>query len=97
MISDRKVILFIAMSVDGFIATLNDDLSFLSIVEQEGQDYGYSDFIKTVDTVIIGRKTYEKVITMGFDFPQVAIHFKIPKPQIHICGFGIKLFIVFIF
>lgn len=66
---NRKVILYIATSLDGYIAKPNDDLSFLSIVEQEGQDYGYADFIKTVDAVIIGRKTYEKVISMGFDFP----------------------------
>jgi dihydrofolate reductase len=48
----RKVILYIATSLDGYIAQPNDDLSFLSIVEQEGQDYGYTDFIKTVDAVI---------------------------------------------
>lgn len=65
----RSLILYIAMSLDGYIAKPNDDLSFLSIVEQEGQDYGYADFIKTVDAVIVGRKTYDKVISMGFDFP----------------------------
>lgn len=65
----RKVILYIATSLDGYIAKPNDDLGFLSIVEQEGQDYGYSDFVKTVDAVIVGRKTYDKVISMGFDFP----------------------------
>ncbi|GHB75418.1 dihydrofolate reductase family protein [Persicitalea jodogahamensis] len=69
MISDRKVILYIAMSLDGYIAEPNDDLTFLSIVEQEGQDYGYVDFIKTVDAVIVGRRTYDKVIAMGYDFP----------------------------
>lgn len=66
---NRKVILYIATSLDGYIAQLNDDLSFLSIVEQEGQDYGYADFLRTVDAVIVGRKTYDKVISMGFDFP----------------------------
>ncbi len=57
------------MSLDGYIAKPNDDLSFLSIVEQEGQDYGYEEFIKSVDAVIVGRKTYDKVISMGFGFP----------------------------
>jgi dihydrofolate reductase len=65
----RKVILYIATSLDGYIAQPNDDLGFLSIVEQEGQDYGYADFVKTVDAVIVGRKTYDKVISMGIDFP----------------------------
>lgn len=66
---NRKVVLYIATSLDGYIAKPNDDLGFLSIVEQEGQDYGYANFIKTVDAVIVGRKTYDKVISMGFDFP----------------------------
>jgi len=66
---NRKVILYIAMSLDGYIAKPNDDLSFLSIVEQQGQDYGYEEFVNTVDAVIVGRKTYDKVISMGFDFP----------------------------
>ena len=65
----RKVILYIATSLDGYIAKPNDDLDFLSIVEQKGQDYGYADFVKTIDTVIVGRKTYDKVISMGYNYP----------------------------
>lgn len=45
---DIKVILYIATSLDGYLAKPNDDLSFLSIVEQDGKDYGYSDFLKSV-------------------------------------------------
>jgi dihydrofolate reductase len=55
----RKLILYIAASVDGYIAKPNDDLSFLNLVEKEGEDYGYADFIETIDTVIMGRKTYD--------------------------------------
>ncbi|MGL5277240.1 dihydrofolate reductase family protein [Myroides sp.] len=58
----RKVSLFIAMSLDGYIAKPNDDLSFLSLVEKEGEDYGYTTFTKNVDTVIIGRKTFDWVV-----------------------------------
>jgi dihydrofolate reductase len=50
------------MSVDGYIAKPNDDLSFLNIVDKEGEDYGYFDFIKTVDVIIMGRKTYDWVV-----------------------------------
>lgn len=57
-----KSVLYIAMSLDGFIAKPNDDLSFLSIVAKLGEDYGYSEFIKTVETIILGRKTYDWVI-----------------------------------
>lgn len=65
----RKAVVFIAASIDGFIATHDDDLSFLSAVEKEGEDYGYAAFISTVDTVILGKKTYDKVISMGYPFP----------------------------
>ena len=58
----RKLALFIAMSLDGYIAKPNDDLSFLSLVEKAGEDYGYAEFTATVDTVIIGRKTYDYVL-----------------------------------
>ncbi len=58
----RKISLFIAMSLDGYIAKPNDDLSFLKIVEKEGEDYGYAEFTDTVDTLIIGRKTYDYVL-----------------------------------
>jgi len=58
----RKLSVFVAMSVDGYIAKPNDDLSFLNMVEKEGEDYGYSDFIDTIDTLIVGRKTYEYVL-----------------------------------
>jgi dihydrofolate reductase len=66
---DRKVILYIATSLDGYIAKPNDDLSFLSIVQQDGEDYGYADFVKSVDTVILGRKTYDWVMTQVPEFP----------------------------
>lgn len=69
MNNNRQVILYIAMSLDGYIAKPQDDLSFLSIVEKEGEDYGYSNFMSTVDTVILGRKTYDWVMKQVGDFP----------------------------
>lgn len=71
MTIDRKVILYIATSLDGYIAKPNDDLSFLSIVQQDGEDYGYADFVESVDTVILGRKTYDWVMTQVPEFPHV--------------------------
>jgi len=58
----RKISLFIATSLDGYIAKPNDDLSFLKDVEKEGEDYGYAEFIATIDTLIIGRRTYDYVV-----------------------------------
>lgn len=58
----RKLSLFIATSLDGYIAKPHDDLSFLKLVEKEGEDYGYADFVTTIDTIILGRKTYDYVL-----------------------------------
>lgn len=69
--SARKLKLFISMTLDGYIATKDDKLDFLSLVEEEGEDYGYTDFVSSVDTYIIGRKTYEVIKgLLGGDFPQ---------------------------
>ncbi|MEO6681197.1 MAG: dihydrofolate reductase family protein [Ginsengibacter sp.] len=58
----RKLIIYIASSLDGYIAKPNDDLSFLKLVEKNDEDYGYAAFIATIDTIILGRKTYDWVI-----------------------------------
>ncbi|MDM5317098.1 dihydrofolate reductase family protein [Fictibacillus sp. b24] len=65
----RNVILYIAASVDGFIAKENEDIDWLSMVERPGEDYGYETFIESVDTIIMGRKTYDKVLSFGIEFP----------------------------
>lgn len=69
MTAERKVISYVAASLDGFIAKPDGDISFLSIVEKEGEDYGYADFIRTIDTIILGRKTYDKILSIGFGYP----------------------------
>jgi dihydrofolate reductase len=58
----RKLSLFIATSLDGYIAKPNDDLSFLKLVEKEGEDYGYAEFTANIDAIILGRKTYDWVL-----------------------------------
>lgn len=58
----RKVKVFIATSLDGYIAKPGDDLSFLKLVEKEGEDYGYAEFTATIDTIILGRRTYDWVL-----------------------------------
>lgn len=67
--NSRKLILYIAMSLDGFIAAPGDDISFLNMVDQEGEDYGYQNFYSRIDTVVLGRKTYDKVASMGYPDP----------------------------
>ncbi len=58
MKNQRKLMLFIATSLDGYIATKNDTLEWLFKVEGEG-DNGYSAFYDTVDTVVMGNRTYD--------------------------------------
>ncbi|TKC19847.1 dihydrofolate reductase family protein [Robertmurraya kyonggiensis] len=55
---NRNVVLFIASSLDGYIATKDDSLDWLFKVEGKG-DNGYSEFYETVDTVVMGKKTYD--------------------------------------
>jgi dihydrofolate reductase len=69
MKTNRRVILYIAASIDGYIAMPGDDLSFLNGVQKEGEDYGYAEFVDSVDTVILGRKTYDWVMTQVEEFP----------------------------
>ncbi len=63
-----ETILYIAMSDDGFIAGKNDNLDFLNEYQVEDEDYGYSKFIKSVAHIVVGRKTYEKVLSMGYPY-----------------------------
>ncbi len=64
----HKVILYIAMSLDGYIAREDGDIAWLSMVDAPGEDYGYSAFIKDVGTVIMGRKTYDKILSLDGDY-----------------------------
>lgn len=57
-----NIILYIAQSLDGYIAEPNDNLSFLKIVEDETEDYGYKAFYDTIDTIIIGKRTYDWIV-----------------------------------
>lgn len=64
MSQQSKIILYIAASLDGFIAGPKGEIDWLF----HDQDYGYTDFLDTVDTILMGRTTYEQVLTFG-EFP----------------------------
>ena len=60
--------LFIATTLDGYIARENGAIDWLEeFPHPEGEDYGYHDFIAGIDTIVMGRSTYETVT--GFDVP----------------------------
>jgi dihydrofolate reductase len=65
----RKLNLFIAASLDGFIAKHDDNIDFLKSVERAGEDYGYAAFLESIDTIIWGRKTFDKVLGFGIGVP----------------------------
>ena len=54
----KKVILYIACSLDGFIARKNHDISWLFM----DQSYGFEEFEKSFDTAVMGRKTYDYAV-----------------------------------
>ncbi|MFN7991523.1 MAG: dihydrofolate reductase family protein [Candidatus Micrarchaeia archaeon] len=59
----RKVRLFIASSLDGYIARLDGSVDWLF----HDSDYGFGRFSSSIDTMIMGRKTYEKALELGDD------------------------------
>ena len=54
---------FVGVSVDGYLARSNGDLDWLP--EGGGEPHGYNEFIASVDCIVIGRNTFEKVLTLG--------------------------------
>jgi dihydrofolate reductase len=56
-----KASVFVGTSLDGFIARTNGELDFLP--PGGGEPHGYEEFFATVDALLIGRKTYETVLT----------------------------------
>lgn len=67
--SSMKGCVYIATSVDGFIADTDGSLDWLNTPtnesQVEGEDYGFSEFLKSVDVIIMGRTTFEVVIGFG--------------------------------
>ena len=67
---EPKLILFIAMSLDGYIAGKNDELEWLDMADKEGLDYGYYAMTQRTGSYITGRRTYEVVLKLtGGKFP----------------------------
>ena len=72
-----KVILYVASSVDGYIARPDGAVDWLEPApepapepaEEAGEDYGYREFIAGVGVVLMGRITYEQILSFGVDYP----------------------------
>ena len=64
----RKIKLYIAVSIDGFIADKNGRVEWLeNLPNPDFLDYGYFDMYNSIDTTLMGNITYQQVL--GFDMP----------------------------
>jgi dihydrofolate reductase len=68
MTKGRKVIVHIAASADGYIARPDGDLDWLTSRPAPPGFYGMNAFMKTIDTLLLGRKTYEVSLSLGGKF-----------------------------
>ncbi|MED3879553.1 dihydrofolate reductase family protein [Priestia megaterium] len=64
----KKIVVYIAASLDGYIARENGEIDWLESVEGEG-DNGYEDFYQTCDAVVMGKATYDHVQKLTLEFP----------------------------
>jgi dihydrofolate reductase len=61
---------FIATSLDGYIADLDGKIDFLDTFPEINQiDSGYHSFLEKIDAILMGRKTFETVCGFGIDWP----------------------------
>ncbi len=61
-----EVTYYVAISLDGYIATREGGLDWLDCAQAEGEDYGYESFFASVDALAMGRATYDTVQQFGF-------------------------------
>lgn len=76
---------FIATSLDGFIARLNGDVNWLMERDDPSEDHGYGDFIADIDLIVMGRGTYEKVLDLGpwpYDRPVLVMSAKLSETPV---------------
>jgi dihydrofolate reductase len=66
----RKIISYIAISLDGKIAKPDGSVEWLNTMPNPDQnDYGYGQFLESIDTTIMGNATYKEVLSFDMDFP----------------------------
>jgi dihydrofolate reductase len=70
----RKIIVYVATSADGFIARLDGGVDWLHRPRSAG-DYGMAEFRKSIDSIVLGRKTYEFGLRYGARFAESPRHY----------------------
>ncbi|MFI6845056.1 dihydrofolate reductase family protein [Kitasatospora sp. NPDC050467] len=61
-----RTLAYIGTSLDGFIARPDGDIDWLNERGAQAGDMGYEAFMADIDTLVMGRHTYEKILTFGF-------------------------------
>lgn len=61
-----QTVVYIAVSLDGYIADENGGVEWLNeIPNPENDDFGFSEFMESVDGILMGRNTFETVVSFG--------------------------------
>lgn len=71
--TEKRIDLFIAMSLDGYIADITGSVGWLEEIEGKG-DNGYTTFLDEIDTVVMGHTTYKQLFTLTDTFPYSKKH-----------------------
>ncbi|MCA8981850.1 MAG: dihydrofolate reductase, partial [Planctomycetes bacterium] len=62
---ETRLVYYVAQTVDGFIADRTGGVGFLDGLDESGGDYGYGEFYAGIDSLVMGRATYDFVRSMG--------------------------------
>ncbi len=63
-------IVYIATSLDGYIAGPNNEMDWLhQVPNPDGSDFGFANFMANVDALVMGRNTFEMVLSFGVEWP----------------------------
>lgn len=68
MAKERRVVLYIAASLDGYIAREDGSVDWLDPTDKQA-DENYRNFLERIDTIIMGNRTYEQTKELAPDFP----------------------------
>ncbi|MEM7048803.1 MAG: dihydrofolate reductase family protein [Acidobacteriota bacterium] len=80
-----EVVYYVAASVDGFIATADGGVDWLSPFQGPDEDYGYGRFIAGIDVLLMGSRTYEQVLGFGawpYEQPSVVFSSRLPASDV---------------
>ncbi|MEU9803337.1 dihydrofolate reductase family protein [Streptomyces sp. NPDC051000] len=76
-----RTLVYIGTSLDGFIARPDGDIDWLNERGAQAGDMGYEAFMADIDTLVMGRNTYEKILTFGF-WPYEGKHVAVLSTQL---------------